>query len=411
VSLGLEERFLGLSWLAGPVSGLLVQPIAGSLSDRSECRWGRRRPFLVGGLACTLVSMAVFASAQSIGQAFGDSGSNHSIALMVAVISSFGDDIAKNAVQGPLRALASDICPPEQLPTANALFTAMIGIGQFSGFLAGSEDLTRLFPWLFWWCPTRYHAVITLAGIVLTVGVLCTVFSVKERPWKNSPQVPAGDAPPQPEEKRMGTCLWWLCAAVAASWLGMFIFMIFASSWMAVDVFQGNKGDADYNQGIELAAKAMAGFALTTSLSSVVVGQPSLVRHSLSLLAVSQLGGAVCMVAMASTTSRETGTAAIVFCGVSFATLMAVPFHIAGEMAGVSDGGKFVGIINAAIVIPQLVVCMTSGFIVEQSAGSFRQLFRIGAACSCVAAVLVFGPLARAYSTLGRTTGRHRNWR
>jgi len=97
--LGLSQRFLGLSWIAGPVSGLFVQPIAGSWSDELESCWGRRRPFLVGGLVCTLLSMAAFAGAEEIGTFLGDTHADKSIALAVAIVSSFGDDIAKNAVQ------------------------------------------------------------------------------------------------------------------------------------------------------------------------------------------------------------------------------------------------------------------------------------------------------------------------
>lgn len=97
--LGLSRRFLGVSWIAGPVSGLFVQPIAGAFSDDLESKWGRRRPFLVGGLLCTLLSMAAFAAAEEIGIFFGDGVDHKSVALAVAIVSSFGDDIAKNAVQ------------------------------------------------------------------------------------------------------------------------------------------------------------------------------------------------------------------------------------------------------------------------------------------------------------------------
>ena len=92
--------------------------------------------------------------------------------------------------------------------------------------------------------------------------------------------------------------------------------------------------------------------------------------------------------------------AAMVGCGISFAALMAVPFRIAGQLAGVADGGKYVGLLNSAIVIPQLCVCIASGWVVEASGGSFRQLFLGGALFSCCGAFISWGPLATEYAAV-----------
>ena len=53
--LGADEASLPLLWLAGPMTGLLVQPVIGAMSDRTDSRWGRRTPyFLIGALLCSL---------------------------------------------------------------------------------------------------------------------------------------------------------------------------------------------------------------------------------------------------------------------------------------------------------------------------------------------------------------------
>ena len=53
--LGADEASLPLLWLAGPVTGLLVQPVIGAMSDRTTSRWGRRTPyFMIGALLCSL---------------------------------------------------------------------------------------------------------------------------------------------------------------------------------------------------------------------------------------------------------------------------------------------------------------------------------------------------------------------
>ena len=59
LSLGLSKSKLSLVWVAGPLSGLIMQPVIGMVSDQSTSRWGRRRPFMVVGAglasACLLV--------------------------------------------------------------------------------------------------------------------------------------------------------------------------------------------------------------------------------------------------------------------------------------------------------------------------------------------------------------------
>ena len=93
---------------------------------------------------------------------------------------------------------------------------------------------------------------------------------------------------------------------------------------------------------------------------------------------------------------------------------------IAGELAGVSDGGKYVGLLNTAIVLPQLCVCLFSGllhstssrtpnpnpspcalpltgFFIEYSDGSFRNLFLLGGVVSLCAVLITMGPLSNAH--------------
>ena len=66
LSLGLDKALLALVWIAGPLSGVIVQPYVGIKSDRCRSRWGKRRPFIVGGAVATMVSVIVLAWAREI---------------------------------------------------------------------------------------------------------------------------------------------------------------------------------------------------------------------------------------------------------------------------------------------------------------------------------------------------------
>jgi solute carrier family 45, member 1/2/4 len=91
LQLHLEPRYMSLAWLCGPISGLLMQPVVGVLSDRCTARMGRRRPFLIGGTVATVVALWSFAYARAIGSFIG-------VAPLVVAIAAFWVlDFAMNA--------------------------------------------------------------------------------------------------------------------------------------------------------------------------------------------------------------------------------------------------------------------------------------------------------------------------
>jgi solute carrier family 45 protein 1/2/4 len=66
LSLGLNTALLALVWIAGPLSGVVVQPYVGIKSDGCRSKWGKRRPFLVGGAAATVLSLTILAWTREI---------------------------------------------------------------------------------------------------------------------------------------------------------------------------------------------------------------------------------------------------------------------------------------------------------------------------------------------------------
>src|ERR1041385_410057 len=166
--LGAKESDIPLLWLAGPVTGLLVQPIIGALSDRTWNWLGRRRPyFLVGAILSTLALFLM-----------PDSTSVRMAASLLWVL-----DASINISMEPFRAFVADKLNPEQRTTGFLMQSFFIGIG---------ATLANALPYLF-----RYAGVSgrTSSGIPLTVqysfkigaaafliAVLWTVFTTKEYP-------------------------------------------------------------------------------------------------------------------------------------------------------------------------------------------------------------------------------------
>ena len=90
LSLGMSKTLLAFVWLAGPLSGVIVQPIVGMKSDRSRIKWGRRRPFIVGGAIATMVSILFLAWTREIVNGFlsifGVDTSSHAVGIVIICV-------------------------------------------------------------------------------------------------------------------------------------------------------------------------------------------------------------------------------------------------------------------------------------------------------------------------------------
>ncbi len=121
--LGADEGSLPLLWLAGPITGLLVQPLIGALSDRTLSRWGRRTPyFMVGAVLCSLGLLAM----------------PHSAALWMAAGLLWILDAANNVTMEPYRAYVSDRLDSSQHSQGFLTQSAFTGLAQTLAYLVPS---------------------------------------------------------------------------------------------------------------------------------------------------------------------------------------------------------------------------------------------------------------------------------
>lgn len=108
--LGIPHAWASVIWLCGPLSGLVVQPLVGHMSDRCNSRFGRRRPFIVIGAACIAVAVLIIGYSADIGYLLGDRGGGvRPRAIGVFVFGFWILDVANNVTQGPCRALLADL--------------------------------------------------------------------------------------------------------------------------------------------------------------------------------------------------------------------------------------------------------------------------------------------------------------
>ena len=209
--LGADEASIPGLWLAGPLTGLLLQPIIGAVSDRSwSPTWGRRKPFILVGALMGSIAMVLMPNSSYVWMAAG---------LMWML------DAGLNSAMEPFRAFVGDMLNDKQRPTGFAVQSFMVGFGQTLAnlmpyllpilgvsMIMSEEQLANGIP-----NSVRYPFYIGAAAIL--ISVLWTIRTTKEYPpvdesYKEQHQFTA--------EEKKSISFWHLALAVGAAILAFF---------------------------------------------------------------------------------------------------------------------------------------------------------------------------------------------
>ncbi|EIN10403.1 MFS general substrate transporter [Punctularia strigosozonata HHB-11173 SS5] len=191
--LGLSETMTSLVWLAGPISGLIAQPLIGAISDSSTSKY-RRRYWIVSSTIALVLSLTMLSECESIaallvdifngGEGDWDPARRKRVpdgAIAIAVIALYLLDFALNALQASLRNLLLDICPAEQLSLGNAWHGRMTHAGNIVGYTIGFLPLAKI-PLIRFLGGDQFHKFCILSMIILVATVWITCATQDEKP-------------------------------------------------------------------------------------------------------------------------------------------------------------------------------------------------------------------------------------
>ncbi|KZT71321.1 MFS general substrate transporter [Daedalea quercina L-15889] len=180
ISLGLSKSAVATVFLAGPISGLLVQPLIGFLADNSKSRFGRRRPYMFAGTCICVFAMLLLGFTRPFASIFTPSASiaNNVLTIVFAIFALFSIDFSINAVQAVDRALIVDTLPSSDQADGNAWAARMLGIGSVAGYFIGNIDLTATFPFL---GSTELEVLAVLGSFLLVAMHAITAICTKEK--------------------------------------------------------------------------------------------------------------------------------------------------------------------------------------------------------------------------------------
>ncbi|OAD09080.1 hypothetical protein MUCCIDRAFT_136915, partial [Mucor lusitanicus CBS 277.49] len=438
LSLGLSKSYMSLVWIAGPLSGLIMQPIVGVISDGCRSKWGRRRPFLVGGSIIVVLSLLAIGWTRELTHFFTNSEEGDTtVSIIIAIASIYILDFSVNSlVQASCRALIVDSLPPSQQEDGTAWAGRMVGLGNVAGYFMGYADLVRVFPFF---GDTQLKVLCVFATIVLLGCDFITCYTVKEKVFKidytngsrkkRSPFALFSDIfrniwhLPKPIQR--------ICNVQFFAWIGWFPFLFYSTTWVAEIYNNSSLGDDTVQDKVGQATRA-GSFAFLVyslvSLSSSFVIPLFLTFLSylkLSFLTlprawtVSHFIFCICMLSTIFVSDVTAAAIVIGFCGISWAISMWAPFSLLGEYISEQEAreanlgnngeheasgipqnqsdnnppaaGVLLGIHNMYIVLPQFLVTFFSSIvfrILESSEGSTDTIgiiLRVGAVMAGVA--------------------------
>ncbi|MYM30417.1 MFS transporter [Duganella sp. CY15W] len=387
-TLGANPDDLPLFWLAPPVTGLLVQPIIGYLSDRTwHPVWGRRRPFFfIGAL---LASIALFLMPNSS-------------ALWMAAIVLWLLDGAINVSMEPFRAFVGDKLGPSQQTAGFAMQTFFIGWGAviasllptiFTHMGVSNIPLNGAIP-----DTVRYSFY--AGGAVYFLAVLWTVLTAKEAPPEDLAAFQAEVKSSQGMGRalseifggfaKMPKTMMQLAVVQFFTWIGLFAMWIYTTNGVAENVFGTTDAQsAAFQEAGNHVGVMFAVYSGVSALAAFIL--PVFARHTSRKVVhlTCLLIGGLSLLSLYTIHDLNTLFVPMIGVGIAWASILTMPYAILAGALPANRMGYYMGVFNFFIVIPQIVSGLLLGYVTKHwFAGHSVKTLMLGGLCMVIAGVL-----------------------
>ena len=355
--LGASEDMLPILNIAGPVTGLIVQPIIGALSDKTwSLKWGRRKPyFLIGAL---LGSICLFAFP-------------HSPVLWFAVGLLWILDVGNNVAMEPYRAFVGDKLPEKQLSLGYQMQSLFCGLGTLLAtgsillfqYLFGKEaDVAGTIPqWIYYSfyigailsLTTILWSVFKTAEIPPSAEELKEINKIKTLSLLNKMAKPFIEI--REAVKDMPKFMWKIGAVYLFQWYALFVYWQFSTP-----LFMKTMGYSISEAGSQSAAMSLT-YNTTTMLIALILVPLTLKFGNKKMYALSLFGTALALFCIPFITDPLLVVLPMILFGIGWAAMMGIPYTMVSKIVPQDRRGVYMGILNMMIVIPMGVETLTFG--------------------------------------------------
>lgn len=355
--LGADESTLPLLWLAGPMTGLLVQPIIGAMSDRTTSRWGRRTPyFLIGAILCSL-GLLFMPFSPTLWFAAG----------LLWIL-----DAANNVTMEPYRAYVNDRLNRDQHSLGFLTQSAFTGLAQTLAYLA---------PSLLVWMGMNKDAIGDnhIPQVTMTAFIVGAIFSFTTVWWsvKKVPELPLSDeernemkARPKGASATLNDIwvavkempstmrrLWWM---KLFQWYGMMCYWIYIVPALASTMFHTSDATNVGFRDAGLLNGQIGGFYNAVAFASAFAMIPFTRRFGAKKIhAICLTLAGIGMWCIPAIQDKWLLFVPMIGVGLAWASIMGNPYILLAGSIPPERAGVYMGIFNMFIVIPMLIQMLT----------------------------------------------------
>lgn len=368
-TLGADPHNLSYFWILPPLMGILVQPIIGTLSDKTWCRFGRRIPYLFIGALLAVLVMCLLPNAGSLGLTVGG-------AMLFGLIALMFLDTSINMAMQPFKMLVGDMVNEKQKTKAYSIQSFLCNAGSVAGYI---------FPFLFTFLGIKNVAekgvvpdsVIWSFYIGAAILILCVIYTTtKVKEWNPEEYASYNGVKDKEENKEEDKANWltllknapstfWKVGLVQFFCWAAFLYLwnystgaIAETVWNTTDASSEAYQEAGNWVGILFAVQAVG-----SVLWAVVL---PMFKNSKVGYAVSLVIGGIGFAMIPFIHDQYLQFVPFMMIGAGWAAMLAMPFSfVTNALQGYGHMGAYLGLFNGTICIPQIVAALCGGHLLH----------------------------------------------
>ena len=390
-TLGADPHSLSYFWILPPLMGMIVQPLVGTWSDKTWCKWGRRKPYLYLGAIVAVLVMVLLPNSGSLNLTVKAAMAFGLVMLMLL-------DTSINMAMQPFKMMVGDMVNEEQKATAYSVQSMLCNAGSLVGYL---------FPYLFTWIgisniapegviPDSVTYSFYAGAVIMILCVFYTGFTVKEMPPQEYAKF---HNITEKEEKSDKNLLQLLIDAPKAFWqiglVQLFCWFAFLYMWNYTNgaIADNVWGTTDTSsEAYQIAGNWVGVLFAVQAIGSVLWAmvlpffRNIKVGYSLSLLL-----GAAGFISTFFIHDQYLLFVSFILIGCGWAAMLAMPFAMLTNSLSGSSMGAYLGLFNCTICLPQIIAALLGGVILSLVGSSQVMMLVVAGVSMLLGAVAVFG--------------------
>ena len=370
-TLGADPHNLSYFWILPPLMGIIVQPIIGSLSDRTWCRFGRRLPYLIIGALIAVIVMCLLPNAGSFGLTI-------SAAMIFGFVALMFLDTSINMAMQPFKMLVGDQVNEKQKGLAYSIQSFLCNAGSLVGYLAPivftAIGISNIAPK--GQVPDSVTYAFYVGAAILILCVIYTFVTVKEMPPKEYAQFHGIEEDNKAEGKKESMIsllinapkVFWTVGLVQFFCWCAFMYMWTYTNGAIADTVWGTSDTSSvaYQEAGNWVGVLFAVQAVGSVLWAIVL--PRFSSYKLAYVVSLVLGG-IGFISTLFIHNQYMLFISFLLIACAWAAMLALPFTILTNSISGKNMGTYLGLFNGTICLPQIIAASVGGVLLSLVGG------------------------------------------